>query len=689
MLYITKDLGKTFSLVTSHMVQYSWGDMDTGQEDYIYFTHWREKAKDQVGLTRWQQRVDFSVVGKRPGQRVTHVLRGGNKFVISHGYILVAKLKDAAKQSVNLMVSADGGRTFNKAKLPARLDEKSYYILDTSEDAVVLHVNHGHSVGTIYISNQEGDRFAFSLANNVRSRGLCAFEKVMNVNGIYLANVLQDFDEKTQTRIPSPSPPPTGGDTESLPSEPPSEDQGDLEDTSTESQADRAIRWLSVKPDGKRNIRQLRVDPQINSSARQLKATGKGVVRSVISFDMGGFWSYLAPPKKDSNNVEIDCPKESCALHLHDITEFQSFVPFYSYSNALGIIMGTGNIGTHLQTDQTVTNTYVSRDGGLTWAEAHKGTFIYEFGNHGGLLVMCDWARPTSEALYSWNEGKTWTSFTLPGAPIRVANILTEPDATSTNFILFGIRKLADRQEHVLIHIDFDALGQRLCRGITLANKPSSDYETWSPSDGGSTKDCLLGRQITYTRRKQDADCFNEKESVFPVLHEVCECTEEDYECELDFKRQIGSTECIVLPGVTFAEDPAVTRDCQTGKSFWVDMYRKVAGDECKNGWTPPRLMQQCPPKTAVGSSILMSLIAIIAACATAYYLLRSDRFKTWLQSFGTSSYSGVGSPGRFQDLHTLRGEQLAKENTDLEKWLSLPLKRLVDVVDIVLRSSA
>lgn len=57
------------------------------------------------------------------------------------------------------------------------------------------------------------------------------------------------------------------------------------------------------------------------------------------------------------------------------------------------------------------TSTFFSRDGGLTWVEAHKvhlaareldfmrqGAFIYEFGDHGGLIVMADDLKKTGEA---------------------------------------------------------------------------------------------------------------------------------------------------------------------------------------------------------------------------------------------------------------------------------------------------
>jgi Sortilin, neurotensin receptor 3, len=44
----------------------------------------------------------------------------------------------------------------------------------------------------------------------------------------------------------------------------------------------------------------------------------------------------------------------------------------------------------------------------LNWAEVRKGAFIYEFGDHGALIVMAKHDTPTKEILYSFNEGKTW-----------------------------------------------------------------------------------------------------------------------------------------------------------------------------------------------------------------------------------------------------------------------------------------
>merc|ERR1719331_2819391 len=83
--------------------------------------------------------------------------------------------------------------TFRASKLPQELEEKSYTVIDTSEGAVILHVNHGskepYGVGNVYISDREGVRFTLSLPNNVRgSSGDCEFDKVLSLEGVYLAN---------------------------------------------------------------------------------------------------------------------------------------------------------------------------------------------------------------------------------------------------------------------------------------------------------------------------------------------------------------------------------------------------------------------------------------------------------------------------------------------------------------------
>lgn len=64
------------------------------------------------------------------------------------------------------------------------------------------------------------------------------------------------------------------------------------------------------------------------------------------------------------------------------------FAPPYSQETAVGIVMAVGVIGDKLDfTKSARRGTFLSRDGGVNWSEIAKIPLIYEFGDHGGLLV--------------------------------------------------------------------------------------------------------------------------------------------------------------------------------------------------------------------------------------------------------------------------------------------------------------
>jgi len=607
MLYLSRDLGKTFSLVQNYVVQFSWGDPSMGQQDRIYFTHFRKKTGDQPKLYIWSNDVDFAYM-EADGRRSTTMVPMGNKFLVSHKFIFVAKVKDVTSQTVNLMVSADGGRSFNAAQLPTEIDEKSYTVLDTSEGLVMLHVNHGakeNQVGNVYISDEKGFRFTLSLPNNVRgTNGDCEFDKVLSLEGLYMAN-FKDI--------------PRSGDSASSGAEV-------AKEAAAESEALEGEAAAGTEVDKRR--------------APKNKAKEESVVRTVISFDKGGVWSYLKPPRVDSTGKQIDCPPDKCWLHLHGITNFHNYAPFYSTENAIGIIMGTGNVGPYLRFEPDQTNTYLSRDGGLTWLEAHKGAFIYEYGDHGGLVVMADDVRKTKLVVFSWNEGQSWYDFELSSMPIEVDNIVTEPNATSTKFLLYGTRG----DTGVMYHLNFETLGQPLCKGVWAADSVSSDYETWSPSDGKSTEKCLMGKQATYTRRKQTSECFNGEKFERPISKKNCECTQENFECEVGFTRAVGSMDC------KYADDGSIKipYSCARNDHFFATGYRKVVGDTCEGGWQPQQVAVPCPPKPmSKGAWSVLGALGMLAVVLFAVnYLSQNDRMKGVFANYGFASHAAVQYAG-------------------------------------------
>ena len=103
---------------------------------------------------------------------------------------------------------------FEKARLPfEHLTGHSFTIVDTSEGAAMIHVDHfgpEHNIGNLYISDASGVSFSLSLALNTREGGICDVERIWGLEGIYYANVVEvdaeelfedefeDFDDFSQ-----------------------------------------------------------------------------------------------------------------------------------------------------------------------------------------------------------------------------------------------------------------------------------------------------------------------------------------------------------------------------------------------------------------------------------------------------------------------------------------------------------
>ena len=61
---------------------------------------------------------------------------------------------------------------------------------------------------------------------------------------------------------------------------------------------------------------------------------------------------------------------------------------FYSHWNAPGMVMAAGNSGEYLDLASDAVCTWMSTDGGLTWTDVADHAAIYEFGDHGGIILL-------------------------------------------------------------------------------------------------------------------------------------------------------------------------------------------------------------------------------------------------------------------------------------------------------------
>jgi Sortilin, neurotensin receptor 3,/Sortilin, neurotensin receptor 3, C-terminal len=306
------------------------------------------------------------------------------------------------------------------------------------------------------------------------------------------------------------------------------------------------------------NKKQKKTQESVNREGDETKG-GKRILDSVrthITHNKGGKWELIKAPTIDSDKKKVNCYlDEGCSLHLQIYSSDGQFAPPYSQDSAVGLIMAVGNVGNKL--DRSVNekmNTYLSRDGGLSWAEVRKGAYIYELGDHGGLIVMAKHQVPTKEVLYSYNEGKSWHELEISDSPIDITNIIIEPFSISQQFVVYG-QIVEDKKgdddstaapaatRGIVFTLDFKNLHEPQCKGVDRPGEEASDYELWTPYDGrhGDNK-CFMGQQVSYVRRKQDAECFNGEELEREIVRSYCPCTELDYECDLGYsKGELGT----------------------------------------------------------------------------------------------------------------------------------------------------
>ena len=126
------------------------------------------------------------------------------------------------------------------------------------------------------------------------------------------------------------------------------------------------------------------------------------------------------------------------------------------------------------------------------------------------------------------------------------------------------------RPKGVMYTVDFDDITQ-------WGSCVRSDFEEWSPPVPDL---CLLGHNFTYERRKRDAECFNSKTYERPVRSKICECSNEDVECEYGFFRSDYRAKCELIESISEERScPAI----EEGYKLSTTHMRKVHGDNCSH----------------------------------------------------------------------------------------------------------
>lgn len=102
----------------------------------------------------------------------------------------------------------------------------------------------------------------------------------------------------------------------------------------------------------------------------------------------------------------------------------------------------------------------------------------------------------------------TWEEMVISQTPIDVSNIIIEPSNTAMNFLIYGETVSNGKNRGVAVNLDFSSLHQSECKNIENPGDSESDYELWSPN-GAISPNCLMGKKVTYARKKRESKCFN------------------------------------------------------------------------------------------------------------------------------------------------------------------------------------
>ena len=162
--------------------------------------------------------------------------------------------------------------------------------------------------------------------------------------------------------------------------------------------------------------------------------------------------------------------------------------------------------------------------------EVKKGTYAWEFGDQGSVIVIVRRGEDTDHVYYSLDSGENWNLYKFSDHKIRVDAITTVPSDTSLNFLIWG----KDSKELVAVNLDFSGLPEfsKECK-LDEHDPTRGDYDLWSPQHPlqQDQPECLFGHVAQYHRKKRGVKCRNAQR--IDQMHDIarnCSCTRRDYE---------------------------------------------------------------------------------------------------------------------------------------------------------------
>lgn len=103
------------------------------------------------------------------------------------------------------------------------------------------------------------------------------------------------------------------------------------------------------------NSKQRETEGQIFKTEENISAAEvQENVKTYITHNKGGKWELIKAPESSRSGKSIKCyVEDGCSLHLEIYSHMGELSPVYSTEKAVGIVLGTGNVGNRLTDNES------------------------------------------------------------------------------------------------------------------------------------------------------------------------------------------------------------------------------------------------------------------------------------------------------------------------------------------------
>jgi hypothetical protein len=260
---------------------------------------------------------------------------------------------------------------------------------------------------------------------------------------------------------------------------------------------------------------------------------------TILSYDSGDSWLEPRATLLNGENCTTNTALVAtggCRLHFYAAGDSEHH--FSDASEAAGLALATGNLGTSLSTNASMMSSFLSRDGGFSWKKIRDGSNLVAMSPKAQtMLIMSDTAA-TDTFVASFDVGSKWSECRLSAnvTSFLPAAVITDPADAVPRFLLLGSSSDDVNSIKSKRNIMVQLLFKPEMSGIRNCTYPD-DYE---PRVEHGLEHCILGRHLQIMAKKSNSTCSDTDQGNLRIFWQACPCTEQDFICDPCFSSSGG-----------------------------------------------------------------------------------------------------------------------------------------------------